>query len=170
MSGLPVQQYVPPSPYPHPPPGQPEKKGTPTAVVIVAIIVVMVVIGIIGVAVMFAMLGDIGGNGWEDSRDFSTDVLIEDGGHFRFLLSDNWEDELVVNMSLRQLNGTRYDVYVMDDNQYENAYGNQSTGSFSTMARWMVLSPPLSWFRPSTVTTWLRSTSARGVRQEVTDW
>ncbi len=107
-----------------------------TAMVVVLIVVVMIIIGIIAIAIMFTLIADIGGDGWEDTRRFSTDVIIDEGGHFRFLLSDNWESELVVNMSLVRLNGSRYDVYIMDLNQYENAYGNQSTGAFSALAKW----------------------------------
>lgn len=139
MSGQPIQQYVPQAPY-GPPQRPPEKKGTPTAVIVVIIIVIMVLLAIGFFAFMVFMVGDIAGGGWEDTRTFSTDVLIEDGGHFRYLLSANWEDELIVNLSLRQLNGSRYDVYIMDDNQYENAYGNSSTGAFSTLLKWQNVS------------------------------
>ncbi len=111
-----------------------------TAVVVVIIIVVMIVLAIGAFAFMIFIIGDIAGNGWEDTRTFSTDVIIEDGGHFRYLLSDNSEDELVINLSLRQLNGSRYDVYIMDNNQYENAYGNESTGAFSALLRWQNVS------------------------------
>ena len=107
---------------------------------VVLIIVVVLVIGALGLAVIFSLMADLGGDGWEDTRDVSREVLIEEGGHFRLLLSDSWGSQLLVNMSVRQLDGSRFDVYIMDSDQYENAYGNLSSGAFSTLARWQNVS------------------------------
>jgi len=141
MTDDPVQHYIPPSPYIQPQPHQPPpKKGMSTAAIVILIIVVMVVIGIIAVAVMFAMVSNIGGEPWEETRNFETEVHIEDGGHFRYLLSNTWEDEMVVNFTIGHINGSSYDVYIMDGGQYDNAYGNQSTGAFSAMFSWQDVS------------------------------
>ncbi len=107
-----------------------------TATVVILIVVVMVVIGIIALAFIFSLVENIDGDPWEETRDFETEVHIEDGGHFRFLLSDSWEDELEVNLTIGLLNGSKFDVYIMDGQQYWNAYGNQSTGAFSAQFSW----------------------------------
>lgn len=135
MSGPPVQQYIPPSPYSQPGP-PPEKKGMTTATVVILIIVVMIVIGIIALAFIFSLVSNIDGDPWEETREFETEVHIEDGGHFRFLLSDSWEDELEVDLTIGLLNGSKFDVYIMDGQQYWNAYGNESTGAFSAQISW----------------------------------
>ncbi len=135
MSGPPVQQYIPPSPYSQTQP-PPEKKGMTTAAVVILIIVVMIVIGIIALAFIFSLVADIDGDPWEETREFETEVHIEDGGHFRFLLSDSWGDELEVNLTIGLLNGSKFDVYIMDGQQYWNAYGNESTGAFSALFSW----------------------------------
>jgi hypothetical protein len=132
----PVQHYVPQSPY-YQTQGQPppERKGMSTAMGVILIIVVLVVIGILGLAFMYSLVSDLG-DPWEDTRRFQDDVYIKEDGHFRVLLSDSWEDELVVNLTIGLLNGSRYDVYIMNSFQYENAYGNTSTGAFSSLFEW----------------------------------
>jgi hypothetical protein len=141
MSGPPVQQYVPPSPYSQPShEARSGKKGPSTALVVILIIVIFVVLGILGMVFLFSLVANLDGEPWENSREFETEVHIEDGGHFRYLLSDAWEDELEVNMTLGLLNGSRFDVYIMDRQQYMNAYGNESTGAFSALFSWQNVS------------------------------
>jgi hypothetical protein len=133
VSGGPVQQYVPPyGQGPEPP----AKKGMSPVMIIVIIIVVIVALLVIAAILFFSFISDIGGEPWEETNTFETEVYVQDGGHYRYALVVGWEDELTVNLSLTQLEGGPYDVYIMDWNQYENAYGNWSTGGFSSIASW----------------------------------
>jgi hypothetical protein len=104
---------------------------------IAIIILVVAIVGVVVVAIIFfSLIGGIGPDPWEETSDFDSDVHIEEDGHFRFLLTENWGDELRINVSILLLNGSQFDVYIMDTNQYENAYGNQSTGAFSSTFKW----------------------------------
>ena len=107
-----------------------------SSTILIIVIIIVVAVVIIGSVVFFAMIANIGGEPWEETRNFETDVHIEEGGHFRYLLSDSWEDEMIMNFTVGLINGSNYDVYIMDAMQYENAYGNQSTGAFSALFSW----------------------------------
>lgn len=56
-----------------------------------------------------------------DSQDvFNAEVIISEGGHFKYSLGFSLNDEYILNISSRD--GTNFDVYIMDEDQYENAY------------------------------------------------
>ncbi len=113
--------------------GQPEgsKKGKPTSLIIVAVVLVMIGIAVVLGFVFFMSM--IGSDSWDEERDFHSDVYIEEGGHFRYVLSESWEERVEVNITISTLEGGSFDLYIMDADQYENAYGNSSTGSFSAI-------------------------------------
>jgi hypothetical protein len=139
MSGPPVQQYVPPSSYaqPQPPEG---KKGMSPMVIAVIIIVVIVVMGIIAMLAFVSMIASIDGEPWEETDTFESDVYIDEGGHFRYELTDGWSDEFQANITIGSMEGGPFDVYIMTTNEYENAYGNASTGAFSATFKWQNMS------------------------------
>jgi len=108
---------------------------SPGLIVGIVLVVVLVVVAI-AVFLFLSFISTIGDESWEDTEDFESDVQIAEGGHFRFVLTEFWQDELEVNLTVSLLAGGRFDVYIMDGDQYENAYGNASTGAFSALARW----------------------------------
>jgi hypothetical protein len=71
----------------------------------------------------------------DDPIVFETEVIIADGGHFRHTLIDSWSGRQDVTVTITSLTGGPFDVYIMDVDQYENAYGNDTTGSFSFLFR-----------------------------------
>jgi hypothetical protein len=95
--------------------------------------VVLVMIGIAVVLGFLYFISTIGSDSWEEERDFHSDVYIEEGGHFRYMLSESWEERVEVNITISTLEGGSFDLYIMDADQYENAYGNSSSGSFSSI-------------------------------------
>jgi hypothetical protein len=70
--------------------------------------------------------------GGPESEVFDEEVIIADGGHFRYSIGFYLEDEITFNISSR--NGNNFDIYIMDEDQYENAYEtpNSRIISFST--------------------------------------
>lgn len=135
MSGpVPYQGPQPYSPYQGLSP--PSSKRTSTAAIVIVVVLVIVVIIGIGIVFMFVMFGSLLDESWDETRDVETDVFIADGGHFRLLLSEDWEEEMEVNLTITILEGGNFDVYVMTEEQYENAYGNRSSGAFSSTLSW----------------------------------
>lgn len=107
------------------------KEGKSPSLTMVAVILV-----IIGIGAAFAFIyfiSTIGSEPWEEDRDFHSDVYIEEGGHFRFLVTESWEERVEANITVSTLEGGYFDLYIMDADQYDNAYGNSSTGSFSAI-------------------------------------
>ena len=130
--------YVSPQPYPpyHGQPQGPPRQGTSTTTIVLVVVVVIIVIVGLGVAFAMMMWGSLVSEPWEDTRDVDEDVYIEDGGHYRLVLSESWEEEVEVNLTISLLEGGLFDVYIMTEEQYDNAYGNSSTGAFSTTFSW----------------------------------
>ncbi len=136
VADRPVQEYAyPPYSQSRQAPPAPKQGMSPGLIIAIVLVVVLVVVGI-AVALFLSFIGTIQDETWEDTEDFQSDVHIAEGGHFRYVLTEFWQDELEVNMTISSLEGGRFDVYIMDGDQYENAYGNASTGAFSAVARW----------------------------------
>jgi hypothetical protein len=135
MSGQPVQQYVPPSPY-APPQPPPERKGVHPAIIIVVVVVAILFVMIIAALLWISAIDNIGSEPWEETDEFEDEVYIDQEGHFRYLLTDDWADEFQVNLTIQSLDGGPFDVYIMTWNQYANAYSNSSSGAFSAMFMW----------------------------------
>lgn len=136
VADRPIQEY------PYPPYSQPQrapppqKQGmSPGLIVAIVLVVVLVVVGI-AAFMFFSFLSSIQDEPWEDTQDFESDVEIAEGGHFRYTLTQFWQEEMEVNLTVSLLQGASFDVYIMDGDQYENAYGNASTGAFSAVDRW----------------------------------
>ena len=80
-----------------------------------------------------AFIAIFSGPGNYDSRDtFDAEVIIAQGGHFKYSLGYSLNDEYILDISSRD--GTNFDVYIMDEDQYENAYDtiDSSIISFSS--------------------------------------
>jgi hypothetical protein len=136
MSGPPVQQYIPPTPYVQPP-TVPEKKGFPVGLVIVIVVIIaVVVILFIGAMFFFSVIENIGEEPWEEIGTLDDEVYIDEGGHYWDIVTDGWSDEFQVNITIGSIEGGPFDVYIMTRNQYDNAYGNSSTGAFSALSEW----------------------------------
>jgi hypothetical protein len=135
MTGQPVQQYVPPSPY-APPQPVPEKKGIHPVIIVAAVVICIIVLMFVAMIAFFSAIDDLGGEPWEETEDIEEVVFIDEGGHYWVLLTDGWSDEFQVNLTIESLDGGPFDVYIMDTSQYENAYSNWSTGAFSSTVSW----------------------------------
>ena len=109
-------------------------------VIAVIIIVVIIVMGIIAMMVFVSMISSIDGEPWEETDTFEDDVYIDEGGHWRYVLTAGWSVEFQVNITIGSMEGGPFDVYIMTANQYENAYGNASTGAFSATFTWQNVS------------------------------
>ena len=59
----------------------------------------------------------------EQIKEFEDDVVIAVNGHFNYLLAESWHNGAEVELDVASGGGDRFDVYVMDAAQYENAYG-----------------------------------------------
>lgn len=70
----------------------------------------------------------------ETTKTFNSEVYIAEGGHFKYTAGYFWDEiEIILNITLKE--GTSFDVYIMDEDQYENAYDNSNTSilAFSTL-------------------------------------
>ncbi len=127
--------YVPPPAWPYHPPQQrpPERSVLGVPPLVLVIIVFVILAALVGVIALFSGLP--GGDLEDVVLDFDDEVIVGEGGHFRLdLMSDMWATyEVVLNVS--SSDARAFDVYVMDLNQYNAAYGNQSTGAFSAAER-----------------------------------
>jgi hypothetical protein len=68
----------------------------------------------------------------DTQETYNVEVIIAQEGHFKYSLGYYLDDEITLNISSR--NGENFDVYIMDEDQFENAYDspNSSIISFST--------------------------------------
>ncbi len=109
------------------------RKGKVPSWVVIIVLVIIVMIALAGffISMLFSGL-DTG----PDVRRFDDQVLVDDGGHFRHTIMDGWSGPDQVTLNISSITGGRFDVYIMDGDQYENTYGNQSTGAFSAVARY----------------------------------
>jgi hypothetical protein len=67
--------------------------------------------------------------------DYDQNVTIAEGGHFRYALpSSSWQETVAI-LNITSTGGKRFDVYLMDQDQYDNAYTNLTTRAFSATER-----------------------------------
>ena len=117
-----------------PPPGAIKPTSGTSTVLIVMLVVILVGAGLF--MTFFFFIGSFEGEPWEETTDFETEVFIADEGHFRHFIADSWEERVEVNFNITLSSGGPIDVYIMDQEQYDNTYGNMSTGSFSSTFSW----------------------------------
>ncbi len=117
---------------------QPPRDTKPSSSINTVLVVLLVVI-LVGAGLFmafFLFIGSFGGDPWEENMDFEQEVFIQEEGHFRYFLADPWEERVEVNFTITLTGGGPFDVYIMDQEQYDNSYGNTSTGSFSSTFSW----------------------------------
>lgn len=66
-------------------------------------------------------------------EEFSSEIIIGEGGHYKYDLGWFYYDEVDIVLNISSRDGSHFDVYIMSENQYENAYdvANTSMISFS---------------------------------------
>jgi len=94
--------------------------------------VLITVLGFIGFSVygMYALFSSS-----TDSvmvENFSQEVIIAEGGYFRFIPDDYYYEEIEITLSISERDNKNFDVYLLDEDQFFNAYYNNVTNvSFS---------------------------------------
>jgi hypothetical protein len=126
-----ITEYVgaPTYPPPHEAPGRKPSGG------LNLVWIVIVVVVILGLVLLVWLASTIDLDGTDDPVVFESDVVIAVDGHFRHTLVDSWSGPVDARLNVTSIEGGRFDVYIMDREQYENAYGNETTGSFSFLFR-----------------------------------
>jgi len=130
----PPENYYPYYPYYYPQ-APAEGKSNLGLKILVVVIVIFIAAVFIVVALVASMIGDTSSEE-EWSQEF--DVVIEKDGHYRYTIEHYYYDELEVELKIDLVNGSSYDVYIMDEDQYENSYGEEGTGtgSFAYIYSW----------------------------------
>lgn len=124
--------------YPQPAPRPPDNRGPLGLVnwtagkVVAVVLVLLILFG--GYVLLMVLLGNTSTSP-DVVTDYDQNVTIAEGGHFRYPLpSSGWQTTQVF-LNISSSGGKRFDVYVMDSNQYENAYTNLTTRAFSAIER-----------------------------------
>ncbi|UCH89926.1 MAG: hypothetical protein JSV49_04585 [Thermoplasmata archaeon] len=124
-------------PYYYMPPPKEKKKGYFGLPIwgwaIIVIIIVIIALSIYAVVSLLPIFDP-----YEETRDFAFDVTIENGGHYRYTLEEYFYEEADIELEVTSELGMRFDVYIMDSDQYNGAYGwdNTSLQSFSSSHAW----------------------------------
>jgi hypothetical protein len=111
------------------------KKGIPDWGIIVIVVVILVAIIIGGSFMMFIFLDPFEYEPDEPSV-YDSDVMIRDGGHFHYSLSYMYYDMTQIELRVNSTNGQQFDVYILDIDEYSNAYSNDTVMSFSAFRKW----------------------------------
>jgi hypothetical protein len=122
----PMHYYYPPMP----PPTEPPKESNKVIFGVVIAIIVIIVIVVLAIFGLFYSLANIEPD--SDTQEFKSEVIVADGEYYKHLLYDSWWDDLEVKMNIRSIDGEYFDVYIMDDQQFQNFYENQTAKSFSS--------------------------------------
>jgi len=142
------QQPAPQVPWPYPPygyppppqpvPRPPDNRGPLglvnwTAGKVIAVVLVLLIL--FGGYVLLMVLLSTDSTSPDVVTTYDQNVTIAEGGHFRYpMTSYVWQDTHVF-INITSDGVARFDVYVMDANQYENAYANLTTHAFSAIER-----------------------------------
>ena len=142
------QQPAPQVPWPYPPygyppppqtaPRQPDNRGPLglinwTAGKVIAIVLVLLIL--FGGYILLMVLISSNTTTPDVVTDYDQNVTIAEGGHFRYtILTNSWQDTAAV-LNISSSGGERFDVYLMDQDQYDNAYTNLTTRAFSATER-----------------------------------
>ena len=62
-----------------------------------------------------------------DTQEYETEVIIAEGGHYKYALDWVYYEELEVELEISSSDNKNFDVYIMDNDQYENAYEQNDT-------------------------------------------
>lgn len=94
------------------------------ALVIIIVVILIFGCGIVGfILLSFGPYGPFGPGEYTDT--YSTEVIISEGGHFKYSLGYMYYNDIEFNISSK--NGNQFDIYFMDEDQYENAYSSTNT-------------------------------------------
>jgi hypothetical protein len=113
--------YYPYHPYPYYPVPENKRRPSKLGIIIVAIIVIFFFIMIVGSIILFSAFD----NEW-DTSEYSTTAIISSGGHFKYRLEDVYFDEMEIELKIYSEDYQYFDVYIMDEDQYDNYYGNEN--------------------------------------------
>ena len=86
-------------------------------------IIILVVFLFIGLPFSFFILMLSYEGSEERTETYSSEATIGEGGHFRYTLGGSYYDELEVAIEISSHNASYFDIYIMDEDQYENSYG-----------------------------------------------
>jgi hypothetical protein len=125
--------------YPYQPPPTPERRGpggiSQSAWIVIVILVILVGLAIMAFAFFGTIIEDIQPE--EDVETIHNDVILGDGAHFRQTLTEGVWDDVEVALNITSNGSGAFDVYIMDLDQYENAYGPNVTAiAFSALHSW----------------------------------
>lgn len=115
------------------------KKGMPVwAWVILIIVVLYITMQLCAVSAPLAFMLFMGMqvmDGMEDTQTFSTDLLVADGGHYKHTLGEYRCNGLTIELNVSSDDERKFDLYIMNRDEYANAYGRDNTSimSFSTL-------------------------------------
>lgn len=110
--------------------------GSSAVPVLLAAIAIVIIIVAGGIFLAMWFVGQLGGGDKDVTDVFESEVTVAEDGHFRYVLLTNWEPRATVTVTAVSTSGAPFDVFLMDEGQYMNTYGNTSTGSFSAVHRW----------------------------------
>lgn len=124
-----------PWPYHYPPPPQPQPQGrTFFGLSPLAAIILLLIVSVVAFIFIAMLLGGLTGGGEDLVQSYDEDVVVGDGGHFRLALDASFVSRRI-EVNITTTGGGRFDVYLMDEDQYELVYGNESTNAFSAVRR-----------------------------------
>ena len=142
------QQPAPQVPWPYPPygyppypqlaPRPPDNRG-PLGLInwsagkVVAVVLVLLIL--FGGYILLMVLLSTSPSSADVVTDYDQNVTIAEGGHFRYPLPSSAWQTTHVFLNITSSGGKRFDVYIMDSNQYDNAYTNLTTRAFSATER-----------------------------------
>lgn len=125
-SGYPYPSYY------YPPPTKPTKEPISIKLIVGIIVLIIVVVFVFLMAISYLLFSEVP----TDDQTYEFDVIIDSGGHYRYTLDEYYYyDDTEVELDIYSTNGSFYDVYVMNQDQYDSAYGNggNSTKAFAAM-------------------------------------
>jgi hypothetical protein len=117
------------SPYPTPPPVPPRRDRKSDRTIILVVVAVFIIFFIIFLGFMVMLFSSF--EPQTNKRDFETEVIISEGGHFKYYLDDIYDDDLEVELDITSEDGKYFDVYIMELSQYELIYNNENESFIS---------------------------------------
>ncbi len=66
--------------------------------------------------------------------EFSSEIIIGEGGHYKYNIGWIFYDEVDIVLNISSRDSSYFDVYIMSENQYENAYDVTDTSTIAFSA------------------------------------
>jgi hypothetical protein len=86
-----------------------------------ALIIVIIVMVVISITVVYAIVNLFDSSDREENYSF--EVILAEGGHYKYTIDRYWNDETEISLDISSAGGEKFDVYIMDTDQYDNTYG-----------------------------------------------